>query len=85
MEEIENGSTAIEGFVTIRPSLLTDGRSIGFGAVRAAMESQGKIDKSAIGYTVSRADVGGWIFEALVEDKAGERSKYLNPFVGITA
>lgn len=91
VEEIKGGdddddaSSAIENFVAVRPSFLTNGRALGFGAIRAGIDRQGKLDNSAIGYTISRADVGGWIFEGLVEDKAGTKSTYLNQFVGITS
>lgn len=86
VEEFKNDtSSAIANFVAVRPSLLMNGRAVGFGAIRAGVESQGEIDKSAIGYTITRADVGGWIFEGLVEDKGGKRSKYLNQFVNITS
>lgn len=88
VEEIkghDDASSAIENFVAVRPSLLTDGRALGFGAIRAGIDRKGKLDNSAIGYTISRADVGGWIFEGLVEDKAGKKSTYLNQFVSITS
>lgn len=89
VEELKGGedtsSSAIENFVAVRPSLLTNGRPLGFGAIRAGVDSQGKFDNSAIGYTISRADVGGWIFEVLVEDKAGKKSTYLNQFVAVTS
>lgn len=86
MEEVKNGaSSAIENFVAVRPSFLTNGRAVGFGAIRAGVDSPGKFDTSAIGYTISRADVGGWIFEGLVEDKAGKKSNYLNQCVSITS
>lgn len=90
-EEIQGGggddasSSAIENFVAVRPSLLTNGRALGFGAIRAGIDREGNPDNSAIGYTISRADVGGWIFEGLVEDKAGKKSTYLNQFVAITS
>lgn len=80
-----SSSAAIENFVAVRPSLLTNGRAVGFGAIRAGIDSKGKLDNDAIGYTISRADVGGWIFEGLVEDKAGKKSTYLNQFVAITS
>lgn len=86
VEEIKkDASSAIENFVAVRPTLLTNGRAVGFGAIRAGVDSPGKIDNSAIGYSISRADVGGWIFEGLVEDKAGKKSKYLNQGVAITS
>lgn len=86
VEEVKNeASSAVENFVAVRPSFLTNGRAVGFGAIRVGVDSPGKFDSSAIGYTISRADVGGWIFEGLVEDKAGKKSKYLNQFVAITS
>lgn len=86
VEEIrKDASSAIENFVAVRPTFLTDGRVLGFGAIRAGVDSPGKFDKSAIGYSISRADVGGWIFEGLVEDKAGKKSTYLNQCVAITS
>lgn len=93
VEEMSKGngddasSAAIEHFVTVRPSLLTDGHSLGFGAIRAGIDrrQERKVDNSAIGYTIPRADVGGWIFEQLVEDKAGKKRTYLNQFVALTS
>lgn len=87
IEESSSSSSAIENFVAVRPSLLTNGRPVGFGAIRAGLfDRQGKnFDSSAIGYSISRADVGGWIFEGLVEDKAGKKTTYLNQFVSITS
>lgn len=85
MEEVKAGnSSAIEGFIAVRPSMLTNGDALGVGSVRVGVESQGNIDQSAIGYTISRADVGGWIFDELIENKAG-KAKYLNQFVSITS
>lgn len=86
-DDDDDASSAIENFVAVRPSLLTNGRALGFGAIRTGVvDSKGKLNNSAaIGYTISRADVGGWIFEGLVEDKAGKKSTYLNQFVGITS
>ena len=86
VDEIRYGaSSAIEGFIAVRPSLLTTGQPKGFEAIRAAVDANDKIDKSAIGYTISREDVGGWIFEELIEDKSGKRNKYLNHCVAITS
>lgn len=86
-DDDNDASSAIENFVAVRPSLLTNGRALGFRAIRTGViDSKGKLNNSAaIGYTISRADVGGWIFEGLVEDKAGKKSTYLNQFVGITS
>lgn len=64
--------------------MLTNGEALGVGSIRAATEHEGKIDCSVIGYTISRADVGGWIFNELINVDAGTRTKYLNQFVRIT-
>ncbi|MCJ1309275.1 hypothetical protein MMC25_002934 [Agyrium rufum] len=56
-----------DGFTAVRPSFLTDGKEWGVNRVRA-----GTVRKPAIGYTISRLDVGRWIFEKLiVEDHEG--------------
>lgn len=76
-------SGVIEGFISIRPSLLTTKPGLGIAAIRAAPEIDGKIPKEAIGYTISRVDVGAWIFEVLLE-KPEKRVEYLNRGVCIT-
>lgn len=57
-------SESISGWVIVRPSLLTDGPALGERKVRVGREA-----KPAVGYTISREDVGGWIFDNFV--KAG--------------
>ncbi|KAI9715585.1 MAG: hypothetical protein M1812_005889 [Candelaria pacifica] len=62
----------LRGFIAIRPSLLTDGKMEASEKVRAGMEDvYGKVvdsDKSPVlGYFISRKNVGGWIFEQVVE------------------
>ena len=54
----------IGGYMLIRPSLLTDGREFGLESIRVGMDS-----KPAIGYTISREDVGLWIFKNAVKQK----------------
>ena len=86
VEEVKDAaSSVLQGFIAVRPSLLTKGTSVGSEAIRAAVESEGKVAKAAVGYTISREDVGGWIFERLVEDKLEKRSTYLNHSVAITS
>ena len=48
--------------IGIRPTLLTDGQGVGSARIRVGRE-----DAPAIGYTVTRADVGEWIFRNVVE------------------
>lgn len=69
---------AIENFVVVRPSLLTDGPRLGTGKVRAGEESK----KPAVGYTISREDVGGWMFDEIV--KGDRREQYVGEMVTIT-
>lgn len=62
----ERDNDAIIGeYVIVRPSLLTNG-PVREGAVRADIED-GNVAKKAIGYTISRKDVGGYIFEEVVQ------------------
>jgi len=62
-------------------------KSVGWENLRVGVEENGQpMAKSAIGWTISRPDVGRWIYGALVEDKAGVmRGRYLNKCVGITS
>jgi nucleoside-diphosphate-sugar epimerase len=71
----------IEGFVAVRPSLLTDGPATE-GRVRVGVE-EGKVDKRGVGYTISRADVGKWIFENVVVEWEG-RGRWVDKFVSLS-
>jgi hypothetical protein len=83
-EEAKTVSSCIGGFVVARASLLTNGPALGAEKIRVGVESLERRESLAIGYTISRADVGGWIFEALLEDRDGGRDTYLNKFVTVT-
>ncbi len=69
---------AINDFVVVRPSLLTDGPRLGTEKVRVGEESK----KPAVGYTISREDVGGWIFNEIVNGDG--KDKYAGEMVSIT-
>ncbi|KAK3935176.1 hypothetical protein QBC46DRAFT_398143 [Diplogelasinospora grovesii] len=58
-----------EAWTVVRPSLLTDGPETD-KPIRAGMEDPagGRLESKAIGYTISREDVGKWIFENLVQE-----------------
>ena len=57
------------GKVLVRASLLTNGDEQGESKLRVSWKEDGKESgKPAIGYTVSRKDVGGWIFRHAIED-----------------
>jgi hypothetical protein len=67
---------ALRGFVNIRPSMLVDGKGSGVESVR-----EGSDQSPAVGYTISRQDVGKWMFERLVK---GNAAKWTNGGVSIT-
>lgn len=56
----------IRGFVSLRPSLLTNGPAVGQPKLKV-----GTVPKPAVGYSVSREDIGMWIFDELVGMKGG--------------
>lgn len=58
----------IRGVVIVRSSLLTDGPALGKATVRVGSER-----KPAIGYTISREDVGQWVFENVIQDESRDR------------
>ncbi len=60
--------TWISGFIIVRPSLLTNGPALGKAKLRVGSEME-----PVIGYTVSREDVGQWIFENVVQNEARDR------------
>ena len=55
----------IGSFAVVRASLLTAGPALGVDKIRWDVED-GKVAEKAIGYTISRADVGGFVFEKIV-------------------
>jgi hypothetical protein len=64
MEDVfrDTEPSPFRSIVGVRPTLLTDGEGVGAAGIRA-----GKEDTPALGYTVTRADVGEWIFKNVVE------------------
>ncbi|KFY31866.1 hypothetical protein V494_07909, partial [Pseudogymnoascus sp. VKM F-4513 (FW-928)] len=56
-------SASLGGFVVIRPSFLTDGAVKGVADVKVGVESPNGVESLAVGYTISRGDIGNWIFE----------------------
>ncbi|TGZ78601.1 hypothetical protein EX30DRAFT_309848, partial [Ascodesmis nigricans] len=66
----------LRGWVVVMPALLTDGGEPGEVKVRAGWEMKraeevggrwGGVEGVAVGYTVSREDVGAWVFKEVVE------------------
>ncbi|TVY83241.1 hypothetical protein LSUE1_G001183 [Lachnellula suecica] len=65
----EEGKDAVIGeYAILRPSLLTGGTVS--GKVRAEVED-GKVASNAMGYSISRRDVGGYMFEEVIEKHSG--------------
>ncbi|KAK2055312.1 hypothetical protein LY76DRAFT_578396 [Colletotrichum caudatum] len=57
-----------ESWTVVRPSFLTNGKEQPSGAVHVGVEDPVKgVEQLAIGYTISREDVGRWIFENLLQ------------------
>ena len=65
-----------ERWVSVRPSVFTDGKSLGLGSVREGID-----ENAALGWTISRADVGLWMFESLIK---GPVDKYVGHNVTVT-
>ncbi|KAB5518028.1 hypothetical protein GE09DRAFT_516999 [Coniochaeta sp. 2T2.1] len=70
-----------ERFTIVRAAWLTDGPEK--GGIRVGVEDVAarKFEKKEIGWSISREDVGRWIFENLVE---GRDEKYAGKAVGIS-
>jgi NAD(P)H-binding len=68
----------LAGFVVVRPAFLLDGKGKGMEKVKAGWERHARDEAReagpgpAVGYTIARADVGGWIFEELVKGNVEE-------------
>lgn len=62
-DELEQAGKAgrVGGWCTVRPSFLIDGKDHGREKVK-----QGKEGSPAVGYVISRADVGRWMFEDVI-------------------
>lgn len=62
--------SAFRTFAVLRLSLLTEGNCLGSAHVRVGREvgedTEGLITGPAVGYTISREDVGNWMFEEIV-------------------
>ncbi|KAJ5621602.1 hypothetical protein N7528_006385 [Penicillium herquei] len=63
MKELEQPVTqrAISDYLIIRPSLLTEGDGDGMHKIK-----EGTAENPAVGYVISRSDVGLWMFERVV-------------------
>jgi hypothetical protein len=73
----------IGSYVLVRPSLLTNGEAKGVHKVRWDVENGG-IAKKAVGYTISRADVGGFVFEKVVRPFESGRDEGMGKIILVT-
>lgn len=64
----DGARTVLRGAVFVRPTLLTNGPALGPPKLRVGTEPT-----PALGYTVSREDVGKWIFDELVANEGRDR------------
>ncbi|KJZ72079.1 hypothetical protein HIM_08534 [Hirsutella minnesotensis 3608] len=71
-----------ERYVIVRPSLLVDGEKPD-RKIRLHVEGPRGIEKKELGYTISREDVGRWIFENLLS-KADSPLEHEGKAVGLT-
>jgi len=76
IQAVEEEKAPIGSYFVVRASLLTNGAAKGVENVRWDVE-EGAVANKAMGYSISRADVGGFVFEKIVEpfeSGKGERS-----------
>ncbi|KXX82524.1 Oxidoreductase AflX [Madurella mycetomatis] len=73
-----------EEWTIVRGSLYTGGGETE-GAVRVGVEDpvRGVVESLAVGYTISREDVGKWIFKNVIDDEEGGR-KWVRKTVTVT-
>jgi hypothetical protein len=64
----------IGGYTIVHASALTSGKMLGVESVRSEVEGREWSGK-AIGYTISRKDVGNWIFEDVVKGYESVKGK----------
>jgi hypothetical protein len=83
IEEGLKKDSALAGFASVRASLLTNGALLGPRSVKVGWERDTRDSNSeagpgpAIGYTISRADVGNWLFENIVQTQGGDWNRRL--------
>ena len=66
-EEVEKAKAegVIREYVIVKPSLLMGEKRLGRENIRVGWEGK-EVFEPAIGYTISREDVGGFIFEEVI-------------------
>ncbi|GKZ21782.1 hypothetical protein AbraIFM66951_008753 [Aspergillus brasiliensis] len=75
----EEEEPAIDGYLMVRPSLLTNGEGSGLSKIRTGTDQN-----PAVGYTISRRDVGLWIFEKVIHQASLADCPYWGQKVTLT-
>jgi hypothetical protein len=75
----DKAARGIREYIIIRPSFLTDGKGNGLTNIKVGAE-----DKPAVGYVISRNEVGAWLFQNSVRHGLREENPYLGKIVTIT-
>lgn len=73
----------IQDFLTVRPSFLTNGERRGTDKLRVGKEDAAEA-KPVVGYTISREDVGGWLFDEVVNGGSKRRDRWTGKKITIT-
>lgn len=76
-DEVVAAGPLLRGFTIVRPTLLTDGVEKGAFKIKVGTESE-----PAMGYSISRKDVGAWMYRELV---AGEPNVWAGQKVTLTS
>ncbi|EJD44582.1 hypothetical protein AURDEDRAFT_125150 [Auricularia subglabra TFB-10046 SS5] len=67
-----------ERFVVLRPSFFVEGDKPG-NAIRVGIEDpKTGVEKLAVGYTISREAVGGWVYQHILNGDASQYSAYFS-------
>ena len=72
----EEGSSNFRSVIGVKPTLLTNGPELGSEKMRV-----GRKQNPAVGYTISKKDVGGWIYRVVL---LGEGKKWEGELVTVT-
>lgn len=75
----DKAERGIREYIIVRPSFLTDGKGNGLTNIKVGSE-----DKPAVGYVISRNEVGAWLFQNSVRHGLREENPHLGKIVTIT-
>lgn len=74
---LPEGERLVQGFVHIKPSLLTGDKGYGLDKVKFGVD-----EAPAVGYGMAKEDVGEWMFERLI--KPGVSPEWVNKSISLT-